>query len=645
MLQGSCCRMIEMSLGELDMSILQYWRHKFNFKQASLRKKLLLMFVVISILPIVIIQTISYNLASFYIEEKVNMLTGINLFHIKTNIESDLDYYKETAYRIAVDENIVYLEEKFNQGTDVDKALSRGQIWKGYASYCYTKEEIRGIIFVNKDLQSVYYDKKSFSTYNPFWDNYDQATKAAIYEKIINNNGIIVLPTIVNINSGGVADERFYMGLRVKNIKTKEDIGVIIMSIAEKRLDRICNIDQTDTITKDHVNIYSFIIDGDGKILSFRDNKYIGAYIKEYYGHDDATKESYPLNEIINQITEFSQKNIMINDIFITGTNWRVISIIDKDGMFYEVNILKNLTLGISLLILLISIAFILGFTNRFHDSVSRIVNGIKKAKKGDLQTRVVLETEDELAFIGNEFNEMVVKINALVENIKRQGEHIYEISDQCRKAEIQALVSQVNPHFLYNTLDCINWMALRKEEYGISTMISNLAQILRYSIGKVNEQVPLYNEIEWLKKYMYLQQVRFNHSFMLKLDIDETLLDCKIYKLLLQPLVENAIIHGFKNYDSGRELVISIHRYQEDYLQILVVDNGSGIPQEQVCTLLGQERPDRIGLNNVWQRIQIYYGKTGTMAITSHEGQGTTVSLIIPLLRWEDKQNEDIDC
>ncbi|GMB01144.1 sensor histidine kinase [Pelosinus sp. IPA-1] len=621
------------------MPILHYLRSKFNnSKQASLRTKLLLMFVVISILPIVIIQTISYHLANFYIEEKVNMLTGINLFHIKTNIESDLDYYKETAYRIAVDDNIVHLEESFNQGTDVERALSRGRIWKGYASYCYTKEEIRGITFVNKDLQSVYYDKKNFSTYNPFWDNHDDATKAGIYSKIINSNGIVLLPTMMNVDSAERSDERFYMGLRVRNIRTKEDIGIIIMSITEKRLDTICNIEQTENLTKNHVNVYSFIIDDNGRIISFRDNKYIGAHIKEYANNGD-TSELYSLNDIINQIPEFFQKRIIINDTFITGTNWRVISVVDKDSMFYEVDILKNLTLGISLLIILISIVLILIFTNRFYDSVNRIVTGIKKAKKGDLQARVVLNTDDELSFIGNEFNEMVVKINALVEDIRRQGEHIYEISDQCRKAEIEALVSQVNPHFLYNTLDCINWMALRKDEYGISTMISNLAQILRYSIGKVNEQVPLYYEIEWLKKYTYLQQVRFNHSFVLKLDIDEMLLDCKIYKLLLQPLVENAIIHGFKDYDSGRELVIRIHRYQDHHLKIAVADNGCGIPQEQVSRLLGQDKPDKIGINNVWQRIQIYYGKSATMNITSNEGEGTTISLIIPLLRWENKQ------
>jgi two-component system sensor histidine kinase YesM len=623
-----------MPLGEVCMPILRYLRSKFNSKHASLRIKLLLMFVIISILPIVIIQTVSYRLASFYIEKKVNMLTGINLFHIKTNIESDLDYYKETAYRIAVDDNIFQLEEMFNQGTDVEKALSKGRIWKSYASYCYTKEEIRGITFVNKDLQSVYYDKKNFSSYNPFWDNYDNTTKAAIYSKIINNNGITLLPTVMNVNNAGRSEGRFYLGLRVRNIRTKEDIGIIIMSIAEKRLDSICNIEQTENLTQNHVNVYSFIVDNNGKIISFRDDKYIGAYIKEYYGRNDAVSELYSLNDMINQIPEFSQKHVMINDTFITGTNWRVINVVDKDNMFYEINILKNVTLVISLFIILISIVFILIFTNRFYDSVSRIVIGIKKAKKGDLQARVVLNTEDELSFIGNEFNEMIFKINALIEDIKRQGEHIYKISDQCRKAEIEALVSQVNPHFLYNTLDCINWMALRKEEYGISTMISNLAQILRYSIGKINEQVPLYQEIEWLKKYMYLQQVRFNHSFDLKLDIDEMLLDCKIYKLLLQPLVENAIIHGFKDYASGRELVIHIHRYQDSCLKIVVTDNGSGMPQEQVNQLLGQGKPDKIGINNVWQRIQIYYGESAAMDITSKEGQGTTISIIIPLLR-----------
>ncbi|VBB05735.1 signal transduction histidine kinase internal region [Lucifera butyrica] len=607
-------------------------REAANFRRYSLRVKLLIMFVILSILPIALIQTISYNLSRYYLEKKINMLTDINLFHIETSIESNISSYEETAYRIAVDNSVIHDMEMFNTGNDFEKAASISKIRDDFVSYALARDEIRAITFVNEELKSAFYDKRNNSAYNSLWDCFDIAEKRKIYSKIMESNSIVILPTSSIFTPAG-KEFAFHIGLRVRNLKTREELGIIILSVDERHLESICNIEQSQTGSNNKVNIYSFVIDNNGKIISFQDERYIGTYIQEYMYQGSRYAKINPLGFIIRQIPQLVGKNVIINDTPIKGTDWRVITIVDKDSMFYEVNILRDVTLAISILVILISVTLIILFTNRFHESVQCIVNGMKAAKKGDFGVRIMLATQDELAFIGNEFNEMVARINKLVIDIKQKSVYIYEISNKRREAELKALVAQVNPHFLYNTLDCINWMALRKEEYEISNMLSNLAQILRYSIGNVNKQVEINNEIEWLKKYIYLQQVRFNNSFVLTLDIDEALLECKIYKLLLQPLVENAIIHGFKGFDSGRELYIGMERQPENKLRITVGDNGAGIPQDKLEQILKQELEDNIGISNVWNRLKIYYGEEAGLDVMSEEGKGTRVILTIPLV------------
>ena len=220
----------------------------------------------------------------------------------------------------------------------------------------------------------------------------------------------------------------------------------------------------------------------------------------------------------------------------------------------------------------------------------------------------------------------------------KKQSNYIIEISNKRREAEIKAIVAQINPHFLYNTLDCINWMAIKNENYEVSDTIGNFAQILRYSIGDINKEVTIYDEVEWLKKYVCLQQIRFNNSFTLDLDVNDSVLGCRIHKLILQPLVENSITHGFKGFNDGRILKVSINKFQDNYIRIVVKDNGNGIEGRKLEELTsniksGKDEDQNIGLKNVYDRVQIYYCDDAKFNIESVEGEGTTITVIISFM------------
>jgi two-component system sensor histidine kinase YesM len=616
----------------------KFSKQHLKFSGYSLKTKLIIIFIIISILPIVTVQIISYEISQYYLEKKITDLSNSNLFYIKTNIETDMNYFKDILFRITADNDCLQLEDMFDNGDSFQKAASINKIRDAFAAYIYSSSQIEAITFVSKDGRNVYYDKKNQGIYNRIWDTYSDFTKEKIYSEIMESTVPVILPTTSNNYNGENSEYMFHIGLRVINIFTKEKMGIMIMSFNEKVLSDIYNV-KTESLNKDKTNVCSLIIDNDGKIVSFQNKKYIGTYVEDYSKGKVASGDNVEtLNTLVGSLTDFTNKHITVNSISIDSVGWKVINIIDKDSLFYEVNLLKYLTFGILITIIIMVMIIIIIFSNKFYKSVKIIVEGMNEVKKGNFNVKIELKTEDELAFIGNEFNKMSSKISSLIGDIKKQEEYIIEISNKRREAEIKAIVAQINPHFLYNTLDCINWMALENDQYEVSDMIGNLAQILRYSIGDINKEVSVYDEIQWLRKYAFLQQIRFNDSFILNLDVNEEILGCRIHKLLLQPFVENSLIHGFKGFDSGRELNVTINKLQNSYLIITIKDNGNGISKEKLhkitCSFKFRNKEDEnIGVKNVYDRMKIYYGETSKLEISSEEGNGTTVTLIIPLI------------
>ena len=217
----------------------------------------------------------------------------------------------------------------------------------------------------------------------------------------------------------------------------------------------------------------------------------------------------------------------------------------------------------------------------------------------------------------------MLQRIAALIDEVRQVGA-------QQKDAEIKALEAEINPHFLYNILDSVNWMAIDREEYEISQMISSLAKILRYSINNSNEVVPLKDEVEWLRQYIYLQQVRFKDSFDYLIDVDDSLLELPVHKLILQPFVENAIRHGFK--DSTRRNILRISAKEENGVLLSIQDNGCGIQADKLDAILERtsEEKDHIGIANVIDRIQMYYGDSAEIQVMSEWMVGTTITIYL---------------
>ena len=251
-----------------------------------------------------------------------------------------------------------------------------------------------------------------------------------------------------------------------------------------------------------------------------------------------------------------------------------------------------------------------------------------------DLEVLVTAENADEITELGMSFNIMVGKIKELLAAKLEEHENL-------KKAELRVLQAQINPHFLYNTLDAIIWMAEAKRSDQVVELVRVLSRFFRITLSKGKDWITIRDEVEHIESYLAIQKMRYRDILDYRIDMPNDLCDGQMLKLTLQPLVENALYHGIKNKRNGGMIVVRGRRLDGNLLQIQIEDNGIGMMQEQLAqtrALLNTPFDNAVigengyGINNVNQRIKLYYGQQYGLAIESKYRHGTCVSLVIPL-------------
>ncbi len=244
--------------------------------------------------------------------------------------------------------------------------------------------------------------------------------------------------------------------------------------------------------------------------------------------------------------------------------------------------------------------------------------------------------TVNEFRELSDSFSHMSHKIKKLMEQIKRDETTL-------RRTELKALQAQINPHFLYNTLDSIQWMCEQGKAEDAAKMVRALARLFRISISRGKELIPIKDEIQHAENYLIIQKHRYSGRFTYTVSVDKSLESCLCNKITIQPLVENALYHGIADMDDG-EINISVKRANDDPEDILITvsDNGVGMTDEQCAAILAKERSDSVGIGvkNVNDRLKIYFGEKYGISIKSEPDVGTTVTVRIPG-NAEDRQNE----
>jgi len=261
----------------------------------------------------------------------------------------------------------------------------------------------------------------------------------------------------------------------------------------------------------------------------------------------------------------------------------------------------------------------------KLHDVTTTIT-------KNDLQDLVTSDNVDEITELGMSFNIMIGKIKELLDSKMKEQENL-------KKAELRALQAQINPHFLYNTLDTIIWMAESKKTEQVVEIVGALSKFFRISLSKGMDWITIGEEVERIRSYLTIQKMRYRDILDFNISVDEDVTENTILKLILQPLVENALYHGIKNKRQGGTISIRARRKNEDEILIEVEDDGIGFTPEKLSQLRAELEDDSgdlklesgFAIGNVNKRIRLYYGKPYGLSIESEYTSGTRVTLVIP--------------
>lgn len=283
-------------------------------------------------------------------------------------------------------------------------------------------------------------------------------------------------------------------------------------------------------------------------------------------------------------------------------------------------------TFAVSAILLSTILAYSLRFTKRITQPISQLCDKVNKIGSGDFLVEPIKTTSKEIMSLDDGFNEMVDHINALMEKqIKNQ--------DALHKAELELLQAQINPHFLYNTLDSIVWLAETHRDTEVIKMVTSLSVFFRNSLSNGKDIITLEAEKDQVKSYLEIQKIRYSDILDYTINIPENLFSYFVPKLTLQPLVENAIYHGIKH--KRRLGKINIYAYERDNDVVIVIkDNGAGMTKDQLSSLRSNIYEDGhtgLGLINVHKRLKLYCGKEYGLHFYSTEGEGTTVNVNIP--------------
>jgi two-component system, sensor histidine kinase YesM len=334
--------------------------------------------------------------------------------------------------------------------------------------------------------------------------------------------------------------------------------------------------------------------------------------------------------------TKIAGKRYMINYKKSHTSNWNIISMISADNIFDASVKIKRITIIISIFAFLLTAFISFGFASKITSPIMKLSQTMDKVRNGNLDIRIKSDRKDELGNIYAIFNTLLDEINSLIKT-----KYLYQLKQ--RESELNLLHAQINPHFLYNTLDTIRAMADYHKMDDVAQMVNLLADMFRYSVRNINELVTVKQEFNYIRDYLTILRIRFNNRIVFQINVDENIMNYKIPRLILQPIIENAVLHGLQEKKEKGYLKIQAI-LNNSTLEFCITDNGIGIDQMTLDKLaldlnkscledLKNMNHRSIGLANIQNRLTILYGPNEYIRIKSEKNHGTEVTLTVPIL------------
>ena len=589
----------------------------------TIRNKIFLFSILLVLIPVLFITLAVYQKSYRTIINNFSSSVMRNLVIAEVNIHQKMESVYDIMSKLSLNPQMVEIisrdmqrsnlfpvsqEQIVEEMSTLDKLLE-GDSYVGMSSnniiprlYLYNRPEYSLISFSEKvfDLQEIRYEK---------W-----------YSQLRKRNRFIVCGLIRTESSVGefnsiLLAKRMY-GLNNPNFQFA---GIMTVEVPMEQFYHVF-----DNFSPSE-NSQVILVDDNETILLSKDYKVIGTKIsdKPYYSE----LQSVVTNKVFD-FTSITSENNLIYIKKIPEYNWTIISISpikDLNGQLIEFN---TMLFPVALICLVIAILVAFTISNNISYPIRKLINTMSTVGEGNLQAEINYNRNDEFGILITNFKNMMEKMNDLIEKL-------YKSELQKKEAELNALQAQINPHFLYNTLDSVNWLALKHKVPDISNMVKALSNFFRYSLSKGKNIISLREEKMQIESYLKIQKLRFNDKIDYILDLPVDLQDYLTVKLILQPLVENAIIHGIEKMNSIGLIEIIIRR-KEDTIVISVSDNGAGANIDELNSYVNETKNQTksYGVVNVNKRIQMYFGNEYGLIYEKREPVGITAKITIPLTK-----------
>ena len=564
-------------------------------KKKNLRQILIPAFIITACIPITIFTVISQARLKKSTLDNMNNQAEADLKKSNQCLNMTLDKYETILYDITTAEDFLNLAVTAKESADImetDAYNMRSE----FSHICNRNQGVDGIQLVLADRKRIFYDRLSSSSVNSSW-----IEKVAVPE-----TEEMLSYTMDQENEN--PERMFHISRKVVNYwDISEDLGEVILSVDADELSSVLDVGKGSEI---------YLIE-DGRIVGSEKEKLLGR------------------TEDILETKRVSQKSITN-----TRSGWKIV--LCQSLSEYQRAIREQFVfwLLLAVAVLLVFVFLIYKVTEPVMVSVNEIVDAMKNLEKDNFREKLAIKENDsiEIQKISEGFNDMTERIYHLIGQVKQSAL-------EQKNAEISALEAQIDPHFLYNTLDTIMWLAIDHQDDKVVEMVAALSGFFRTSLSHGEDKISIREELEHVENYLKIQQLRYGDIMEYSIDVPDEIKKNDIVKITLQPLVENALYHGLKKQrEKGMIKISSVD--DENNIFLIVEDNGVGMQPEQVVQInkemyedIWVNRTTGFGIANVNRRIKLFYGEEYGLILESEPDIGTKVIVVVPKTRQAEKK------
>lgn len=589
--------------------------------RANIRYKLFLIYLLSISVPIIIFGTISYQMSSHIIEsDYIKYKERINR-QIIENIDDNINNLKKQSMAVYTNhDEILYILNTNTDKLDVKYLEAYKKVYKNFVSILQSSPDLFGITLISLEGEVKFYCNRQVGQINLTRVRDEPWFRATLRKK-----GFPILRA-PHHNEFDI-DKNIVISISraVVNLYNDRICGVLIFDQSIHQFSRF--FANLETEPGEIITVYG----GDGKLIYSNANLSGKVYGDIFNVFRQRTPPARFVLSGQPMLAKFNQS---------AETGWTVISLTPRETLQKKSHFIREINYYLILILILFTFVISIVASTLITIPLNRLMASFKKLQGGDFTTSVPVKGRDELAQIGITFNNMVANIKSLI----RQK---FEMGLQRKQAELESLQSQINPHFLFNTLNSIKAVNERRDFVKTAAMIQNLSDIFRYSLNRGVYIVKFGDELEHIKKYLEIQAFRFGDRYQVTYDIDREALDCQIPRLTLQPIVENALYHGLEPSIVDGRLQIAA-QVVADRLIIYISNNGIPISEAELANInnllesnpdsQANQNPEKLGIYNVNARIKFHFGNEYGLKISSSPGSGTTVRITLPAA-WAAKE------